>query len=369
MSRARYRASSSRRSQSRWSAALCGVALYCAGVFLSVGVAQADERVQLAGAAEAAAEVEEIIVRARAELSAVGFAVVNCPIEESTGLCAPRAATGRLEVTQSEGHVLLKAWAQGEMAPLTQELDLGERGVSPEVAAIRAVELLRATLLLSLREGTLRPEDGGSVEKFTAWESERSEEPPPKQEPSVAPIPVVVTLPEPRERPPDWDWAVGVGPALSIPGARMSPGWGGEFFVDAAFRRLYFGAAFDAALIASSVKRPEGRTDVSSISAIFRLGWSAPCGKKWVCRVGPHIGVLQFDLEANEASAFRGSDARHLTSVYGGDAMLAHYVTRAVGVFVRARGGVVGDAARLDVSRPVVLGRPISGISLGVTFR
>jgi hypothetical protein len=364
VSRAGDRVSSYRKGQSRWAAAFG-----CASVLLLTGVARAEERVQLAGVTGAGPEVEEVLVRAQAELYAVGFEVVSCPLEDSTGLCAPRAATGRLEVSQSEGHLLLKAWAQGEMAPLTQELDLGERGVSPEVAAIRAVELLRAMLLLSLREGNLRPEEGGSVEKFTAWEGEVPEEPAPNPEPVGEREPVLATPHPPVERTPDWVWAVGVGPAVSSPGGGLGPGWGGEFFVDAAFRSFYFGAAFDAVLLASSVSRLEGRTDVTSVSAIFRLGFSAPCGKRWVCRVGPHMGVLQFDLEANESPVFRGSDARHLTSVYGADAMVARYLTRAVGVFLRARLGFAGEAARLEVSTPVLLGRPVSGISLGVTFR
>lgn len=207
------------------------------------------------------------------------------------------------------------------------------------------------------------------MEKFTSWEEESEEEPPTTPPPTREVGPVVVAAPASQDPSPAWVWAVGVGPAFSVPGARVPPGWGGEFFVDAAFERFYFGAAFDAALIASSVQRPEGRTDVSSISAVFRLGWSAPCGEKWVCRMGPHLGILQFDLQAHEAVVFRGSDARHLTSVFGGDAMLAHYFSKGVGVFLRARAGVAGNAARLDLSEPVVLGRPISGVSLGVTFR
>lgn len=364
MSRAGFCISSNRYRFWAWGAALSSLCL-----LLCASVAGAEERVQLAGIVDVGPEIEEVLVRARAELSAVGFHVISCSIEDTAGLCAAQVATGRLEVSHREGRLLLKAWARGEMAPLAQELDLGERGVSPEVAAIRAVELLRASLLLSLREGTLHAEYGGSVERFTAWGERREEEPSTKRPQAPEPAPVVVAAPVPQESSPAWVWAVGVGPAFSVPGARVPPGWGGEFFVDAAFERFYFGAAFDAALIASSVQRPEGRTDVSSISAVFRLGWSAPCGVKWVCRIGPHLGILQFDLQAHEATLFRGSDARHLTSVFGGDAMIAHYFSKGVGVFLRARAGVAGNAARLELSEPLVLGRPISGISLGVTFR
>lgn len=364
MSGAGFRASSNPKSLRWWGAALCGI-----GALLCPHLAAAEELVQLAGAETAGAEVEEVLLRARAELNAVGFAVVRCSLEDHSGLCAPRTATGRLEVSDRDGRLLLQASSEGETAPLTQELDLGERGVSPEVAAIRAVELLRATLLLSLRDGTLRTEAGSSVQKFTAFEDEREEELMAKLDPPPAPPPVILRTPTPRESASRWAWAAGIGPAFSVPGARVPPGWGGEFFVDAAFRAVYFGAAFDAALIASSVQRPEGRTDVSSISAVLRLGLSAPCGQRWVCRLGPHLGVLQFDLQAHEALVFRGSDARHLTSVLGGDATLAHYFTKGAGVFLRVRVGVAAEAARLELSTPVTLGRPISGVSLGVTFR
>lgn len=345
--------------------------LISGSVVLSVSSAAAAERVQLAGPETPGSDVEEVLVRAHAELGSVGFSVVRCPLEESTGLCAPRAATGRLEVNEDNGRLILRAWAQGEMAPLTQELDLGQRGVSAEVAAIRAVELLRAMLLLSLREGNFRPEDGGSVQRFTAWGAEESEsEPESEPEPSPEPIVLVAEVAEAPEKQNDkWAWAAGIGPSLSLPGVRVPPGWGGEFFVDAGRRSFYFGAAFDAALIPSLVQRPEGRTDVSSISAVFRLGWTAPCGEKWVCRVGPHLGILQFDFQASESEQSRGSDARHLTYVFGGDATVAHYFLPGFGVFLRVRSGVAGRSARLELSDPVVLGRPLSGVSLGATFR
>ena len=88
-----------------------------------------------------------------------------------------------------------------------------------------------------------------------------------------------------------------------------------------------------------------------------------------MCRLGPHFGVLQFDLQAEVAVLFRGSDARHLTSVFGGDATIAHYFTKGVGVFLRVRMGWAAEAARLELSEPVTLGRPLSGVSLDVTFR
>ncbi len=345
-------------------------ALLCALVTSISREASASERVQLAGAEDAGAVVEEVLVRAQAELGAVGFSVVRCPLEESTGLCAPLAAMGRLEVKDVDGRLALKAWASGEVAPLTQELDLGERGVSAEVAAIRAVELLRATLLLSLREGNLKVEDGGSVQRFTGWEDQKEAAEPVVPPPLPPAPPLVIVQPSAEEKPrSDWAWAAGVGPLFSLPGVKLPPGWGGEFFVDTAFRSFYFGAAFNAALIPSSIERPEGRTDISSIAAIFRIGWSAGCGEKWVCRVGPHLGILQFDFDANESAIYRGSDARHLTWVSGLNATLARFVTGGFGGYLRTQVGIAARAAQLQISDPVTLGRPTSSLSLGVIFR
>ncbi len=358
-------ARNTKRNRTRWRTIVAG-----AWMPLLASNAAAAERVQLAGPDAPGPDVEEVLVRAQAELGSVGFSVVRCPLEEASGLCAPRAATGRLEVTEEAGRLSLRAFAQGEMAPLSQDLDLGQRGVSAEVAAIRAVELLRAMLLLSLREGNLRPEEGGSVERFTAWELEQADpEPEPVPIPPPASPPVVPRPDRPKGHGQKWVWAAGLGPSMAMPGARVRPGFGGEFFVDAGYRALYFGAAFDAALVPSQLPRPEGTTEVSSISAAFRAGWTIDCGEKWLCRIGPHLGLLQFDLQANESSESRGSDARHLTYVVGGDLTLGHYFLPSFGAFVRLRTGHAGESARLELSDPVVLGRPITGISMGATFR
>src|SRR5690606_13048178 len=259
----------------------------------------AKEDVQLLSAPADSPAIEEILVRAQAELGTVGFSVVRC----ADGACDESQAVGRLSVTEQDGKLLLRASRQDTLT-LTQELDLSEREISPEVAAIRAVELLRAVLLLAIREGSLKANEGSAVREFTSFEEPTPVPPPPPQTPQQPPR-VVVEPSSPRS---SWSWSLGVGPSVSLPAVGVSPGLGGEFYLDAVYRFFYVGGAIDAMLLPSVLERPEGRTKITAINTVVRAGVAIPCKLKWMCHVGGSLGFLQYDLQANESTSFTGSD-------------------------------------------------------------
>jgi hypothetical protein len=300
-------------------------------------------------------------VRAQAELGTVGFTVVRC----AEGACDESSAVARLSVTEQDGRLLLRASRQ-ETLTLTQELDMSEREISPEVAAIRAVELLRAVLLLAIREGSRRANEGSAVREFTSFDEPGAEPAPPPPPPAETPRQVTVPPSPPRSH---WTWSLGVGPSISVPALGVSPGFGGEFYLDAVYRFFYVGGAVDAALLPSALDRPEGRTRITSLTAALRAGIAIPCRFKWSCHVGGAFGVLQYDLQAEDSVSFTGTDERHLSVYAGGDATLTRYFGKGVGMFLRLRVGSAADAAFLNVERAVLLGRPALGASLGVALR
>jgi hypothetical protein len=357
------------------------------------------ERVVVLRSNDSQAILEEALVRISAELRAVGFdvelarlATNETVVLADAGAAGPAGAEGsrstesggssvrgetpsveevrgpRLELEAKGDAVEIRAYSGGEAAPLVQliELSLVENA---EVIAIRAVELLRAALLQSLRDGRTRAPPNSSVARFTNFDGERSPLPEPKaqavaQEPAGPPVPM---KPQPADS--TIRWLVGLAPAVHGEGGHSGVGLAAEVTGALLIEAFYIGATVESGLMPLTWTLDEGEVRVRPLSFLLRSGWDLPCQGGFECQVGAAIGYHGLYMTP-EATSTASTSTRHASLLIGGEALFGLFSVSGIGGFLHGRVGGLLDAPNgitEGVDQP--LGRPSWNLGLGLAFR
>ncbi len=324
--------------------------------------------------------VREAVLRIHAELRAVGFKVRLAEHEAASAgspVGAPPAAqpVGRLLLVRSGNTVQILAQSAYLDAPLTQQVDLSRSSTTAEVLAIRAVEVLRAALVQSLRDKTLPRESmPEAVLTFTQW-SEASREaaaPAPAVEP--APLPVTKSSPtdsKPASAPPEdaarAAWLFAAGPVLQRPSHEATLTAGVEAHLSRSFGPAFVGVLIDGSLAPSHWNTELGVVDARGASFLARGGLNLSCPKNIACQVGAGLGARHWSFVATKPDGSAASQkAYHTSLAVEAEALFGYLVDGQTGVLVHGRVGALADAPTLaaGVEEADSWGRPSFDLAL-----
>ncbi len=324
--------------------------------------------------------VREAVLRIQAELQAVGFKV-RLAQHEAARAGAPPAApaaaqpVGRLLLVRSGNTVQILAQSAYLDAPLTQQVDLSRSSTTAEVLAIRAVEVLRAALVQSLRDKTLPRESmPEAVLTFTQW-SEASREataPAPAVEPVSRPVtndPATDSMPTsaPREDSVRAAWLFAAGPVLQRPSHDATLTAGVEAHLSRNFGPAFVGVLIDGSLAPSHWRTEAGVVDARGAAFLGRGGLNLSCPKNITCQVGAGVGARHWSFVATKADGSAASEkAYHTSLAVEAEALFGYLVDGQTGVLVHGRVGALANAPTLaaDVEEAESWGRPSFDLAL-----
>jgi hypothetical protein len=323
--------------------------------------------------------VREAVLRIQAELQAVGFKV-RLAQHETTGASsstqAPLAAqpVGRLLLVRSGNTVQILAQSAFLDAPLTQQVDLSRSSTTAEVLAIRAVEVLRAALVQSLRDKTLPRESmPEAVLTFTQWsEASREAAPGPAVEPKPSPVnkaPPTDTVPAAPapENGARGAWLFAAGPVLQKPSVDATSTAGVEAHLSRSFGPAFVGVLIDGSLSPSHWRTELGVVDARGASFLARGGLNLSCPKNITCQVGAALGARHWSFVATEPDGSAASQkAYHTSLAVEAEALFGYLVDGQTGVLVHGRVGALADAPTLDagIEEAESWGRPSFDLAL-----
>jgi hypothetical protein len=322
--------------------------------------------------------VHEAVLRIQAELQAVGFKV---KLAQYAGIGSPTAAAsiaqpvGRLLLVRSGNTVQILAQSAFLDAPLTQQVDLSRTSTTAEVLAIRAVEVLRAALVQSLRDKTLPRESmPEAVLNFTQWSEAGREAALPH--PAVEPVPPPVSKGPPpdsvRTSPPHADaersvWLFAAGPVLQKPSLDATLTGGVEAQLSRSFGSAFVGALIDGSLSPAHWRTERGMVEAREASFLVRGGLNLACPENITCQLGAGFGARHWSFVATPTDESRATEtAYHTSAVVEGEALFGYLVDGQTGVLVHGRVGALADAPTLATGDDEAdsWGRPSFGLAL-----
>lgn len=315
--------------------------------------------------------LEEALVRIRAELEAVGFEVIfRVPAEissDASALGPEEQEAGALELFRGGGELHVHAIARGLDAPLTQSIRARD-GMTAEVVAVRAVEVLRAAMIQSVRS---QPPSGGEewaepIERFTHLERPRAE-----PLPSPAPVAVASEEPDAVDAPTAWHFIVEAGVMARLPATEASGAVGGELRLSLEKSWFRAGVWLDSTIAPSVIDSDAGTIRARDLSVLARAGsvLGDAAGWQWQAGVGAGVAHLWFDVDA--APGFRSASGAQTSALLQLDSTLGFWVTERAGPYCSARLGVLLDAAvvRIEGEEVARWGRPSLTGSCGAQLR
>jgi hypothetical protein len=313
--------------------------------------------------------IDETVIRAIGELNALGFDVrVVQRVTEArpTSLDALTPAPAPLLTLVREGRTLLvEAFCPDCATPVHQELDLGNQAVSPEVAAIRAVETLRAALL-EYSERTA----SGLPESFVHYQR-----PEPAPVPKKAPQILVKDKQVPPEELPSQvqasHWHIGgfVGPTFATELSPLASDWGWSAAVHA--QRELWGAELrvEAPFETRYFERAAGQARLSTLRLAamlrFRLGANS-------LRSGLNLGLgmARYAVDATAAPGYTSDDTVHTTPYVVAEWASTYALSKVIALGLHLAVDVVTDSpvVRISEEEVVRLGLPTLLVGLGLEF-
>jgi hypothetical protein len=312
-------------------------------------------RVVVTAPSDASALLEESLVRAQGELSAVGLGaeVELGPSRHGPprrGVRLREGVYGLLELEQRGTSLWIHAWAPGASAPIDARVDLAGSGVTSEVIAVRAVETLRAAMLqFAEAERGAVPD---AVRGFTRFASPAAGET--RAEPDRPPLSAPLEF-----------WA---GPAVSLH-AGVPPDLEAQVGVLAGPSRAFAAAAFETTLGDLHLEGEHGSADVRRRAAWLQLGVRFALASGWGIATRAGVGYVAFGIAGNAEPGY------HATSITHGSIGLmlgvsgTYWATRQLGLYGSVGGRLATDAPTVLIAQrqAVTLERPSFVFSLGVS--
>lgn len=287
--------------------------------------------------------------------------------EPSTASIRPSGP--RVELEEKEHGLEIRAFSDSGDAPLSQVIEWKSLE-SAEVIAIRAVELLRAGLLQSLRDGRLRGRPTSAVVKFTNFDDRSApkklrETPKPSSPPTASKTEAVSST----ERS-ILHFVGALAPALHGEGSRSTVTVSSEVTGALVVDSFFVGATVDVGLIPLVWTLSEGEVEVRPVSLLWRTGWEVPCPRAFECQLGAVVGYHSLYMTSVVASGLGSETTRHSSLILGGDVFFGRFWTQGLGVIVHGRVGGMLDAptnSQDDTIGP--LGRPSWSVAVGIAAR
>jgi hypothetical protein len=318
-------------------------------------------RVVVSAPSDAPALLQEALVRAQGELSAVGLGA-EIQRRGPQGSPAPRLDSdvyGLLELEERGRWLFIHAWAPHAEQAVDARVDLAGAGVTAEVIAVRAVETLRAAMLEFARSEQGRVPE--VVRGFTRFEPPpRQTEPPTQTEPTRP-----AARRQARELPPPL--VVWVGPAVSLH-AGTSPDLGLQLGVLVGGSHLFAAAAFESTLYDLHLTAAHGSAEAKRQAAWIQVGARFRPSHSWEVATRGGAGYAAFSIRGDGDPGYRG-----LTSSHGSPAVMlgvstTYWATRGFGVYASVGGRLALDAPTIVIANEqvITLDRPSFVVSLGV---
>lgn len=301
----------------------------------------------------------EAAIRIEAELRAARFEV------SSDGALGEVGSELRLSMEGTSVRIEARAARGG--GEIVQRVSPSGPSGSAEVIAVRAVESLRAALLLALRDGSLDERSvGADVRDFVGLEG-------PLPEPSLETRPPSTPEREPALRtdraasaaPPPW--MVTLGPVATSWGQRTPLNAGAELTVRFRARWWSIGVLADGTFAGGELEAPEGTAHLQSLSLLARPALELPLGRSSGASLGADVGLHQLWILPALPSGAPLDQVAHAAFLAQFDAEL-HAFFGQFGLYARGRVGTLLDAPTV-VEGNVTLGRPVWSAGVGLAAR
>jgi hypothetical protein len=315
--------------------------------------------------------VDEAVVRTVGELNALGFDVRV--LQRATGERVPTAeartdVSPPLLVFSRQGtRLLVEAYCPDCTSAVRQTLELSAREVTPDVAAIRAVETLRAALLeYAERTQSALPESLVQYQSTPAARAGSSLQPTPALE-RVEDRPSRAETPQLSGTPP-WTFGGFVAPTLNTdldPAATaigwlasvhaQRGAWGLQIQADAPFRERVF-------------EHTAGRAEVTSLRVGGALRFRFEVAPKLYTGVNGGGGVAHYSIDATANPGFVASDATHTSAYWVAEWASSYAFTKNVATGLRIAATGLTDRPLISVARERLgaLGSPTLIVALGL---
>lgn len=301
----------------------------------------------------------EAAIRIEAELRAAHFQVSSNATEGETG--------SELRLSVEGSSVRIEARAASGGGEIVQRVNQAGRAGSAEVIAVRAVESLRAALLLALRDGTLDEQSVGvDVRHFVGLE-----EPEQELEPEIEPAPV--PAPEPSLRPERASsskpppWMVTLGPLAASWGGGAPVNAGAEATLRFRTRWWSLGVLVDGAFAGGQLHVAEGTVRLQSLSVLGRPALELPLGQNSGASLGAGLGLHELWMLPSLTTGTELDSVTHAAFLAQFDAEL-HAFFGQFGLYARGRVGALTDSPTITPN-DTTLGRPVWSAGVGLAGR
>ncbi len=326
-----------------WGALLCGFTLT---LWLSATNAAARERVQVIlwrPPNTTDAFVDEVVVRTLGELNALGFRS-QATTEEPAPWPHSNTHTAVLRLRRHQDEIVVEAWCPDCTLPLSQTMPALAADSSPEVVAVRAVDVLRAAMLEFSERTRTEPATEWSLPPVATAAKETSK--------------TETLTPSPLD-PAPWKVEVDLGAAwlgeLGRPGSELAfaSGLGVQWGSFGVGLRVHLPAASRA------IEAAPGSVEPQRWRAIGYLQALVPLGDDWWAGLKLGAGATWYRLSPTPVVGFEAQPQRHRSPVVASHLSLRHWFLPNVGAQL-----TLGVALATDAPIVVMAQREVTRLDL-----
>jgi hypothetical protein len=328
-----------------------------AGAALAAPARAEAPRVVVTAPRGASALLQESLVRAQGELSAVGLAadvelLEDAPVGQHPPPSLRAGVYGLLELEQRGTLLWIHAWVPGATESIDARVNLAAPGMTSEVIAVRAVETLRAAMLQFAEAERGRVPD--AVRGFTRFSA-----------PADVPAPRTPRAEPSSRSPPLTFWA---GPAVSLH-AGVSPDLGAQLGLLVGPSHAFAAAAFETTLGDLHLVGDHGSADVRRQAVWLQLGVRFRPAGAWEIATRAGAGYAAFSINGDGDAGYRGAASTHGSLALMLGVSSVYWATRAFGLYGSVGGRVATDAPTIIIAdeQVVTLDRPSFVVSLGAS--
>ncbi len=317
--------------------------------------------------------LREALVHVRGEFGSVGLSVKVITTRPDGQDLKPQLEEGEygaLVFEERPGVLIMRAYHPGSPRPITQRLFTRDGRITAHVAAVRAVETLRAALQEYYYSTNRHMPD--PVKKIARIDERGTRASPPAPPPRQPMPPRQAPPPPPPPAPaPGVEVALWMGPTLMLDVQNRVPAGGVSAAVSVG-RSWYFASVhFESTLLPFHIDAPSGQADMQRLGGAlefwgrFKLSSDAAL----FARLGG--GLARYSVSGRAEPGFTAKDPRHSSPFFAGGVGSEYWLGPQVALFLCAQASYALDApylrfAGLPTER---FERPFVGLMFGVAAR
>lgn len=328
-------------------------------------------RVRVQRPLEDDALIEEAVVRAMGELSALGFDVEVLRRRTTSGDVGSAPALdpgteGALVFARNGDQVVVSAWVSNGRHAFVQSFDETDPNTSAEVIAVSAVEALRGILIAS---GASGPETPGPTEP-PATSANNQLPPEPRPTPGLTSNPDDSTSPSSSGEGRAIALSTFIAPSIGLESTAFETlGLGGAVLVS--MDSFGVGAGFDQVLLSGTVRDAAGSATVKRqrIVGILRGQLDLTSAVQGFAEL--QAGAANYEVQATAAPGFASENREHADFVAGLGLGATYWLFDAFGAFATVEAFVLPRPihVRMEGRRVATLGAPSTSLGIGVAAR